>query len=44
MTEKLKPCPFCGADVRIKKKLLWRGSQGSPNYHRYKVHCPKCTC
>lgn len=44
MTEQLKPCPFCGANVRIKKKLLLRGSLGSPNHYRYKIYCHKCGC
>lgn len=44
MTEQLKPCPFCGTNVRIEKKPLWHGSHGYRDCYEYDIHCHNCGC
>ncbi len=44
MTEQLKPCPFCGANVRVKKKKLLRGVHYTLNYYKYVIRCKNCGC
>ena len=46
MTEKLKPCPFCGTDpkesYRDVKYIL--GDPVSNAVREYKIECPECGC
>lgn len=42
--EELKPCPFCGSDVEMKKIPLWHGGHGYYNCYEFKVVCEKCGC
>lgn len=44
MIENLKPCPFCGANVRVEKKTLWHGSHGYRNCYEYNICCHNCGC
>ena len=44
MSEKLKPCPFCGTSVCIEKKALWHGSRGYHDCYEYDIHCHNCGC
>ena len=44
MSETLKPCPFCGAEVHIDKNPLWNGSHGYHGCFEYDIHCGKCGC
>lgn len=44
MSEKLKPCPFCGANVRIEKRPLWEGTRGYLNCYEYDIRCHSCGC
>lgn len=41
---KLKPCPFCGTEVKMLKKPLWHGSHGYHDCYNFEVKCPKCGC
>ena len=41
---KLKPCPFCGSDVELKKIPLWHGSHGYSGCYEFKIRCEKCGC
>ncbi len=36
----LKPCPFCGTKVKIRKVPLY----GYPGCFEFEVKCPKCGC
>ena len=40
----LKPCPFCGNEVYIEKKPLWRGSHGYVGCYEYDIRCNNCGC
>lgn len=40
MSEKLKPCPFCGTEVELKRYPL----RDSPGCHIFSIHCEKCGC
>ena len=47
----LKPCPFCGSAVELKKSPMWRTWRTSDGTtHEYKdcykleIACPKCGC
>ena len=44
--EALKPCPFCGKEVTIKREPLWRGSHGYVGCYEYIIQCdnPDCRC
>lgn len=42
--QELKPCPFCGTEVKLLKKPLWHGSHGYHNCFDFSVKCPKCGC
>ena len=46
MTEQLKPCPFCGANVYIEKKMRTCGAYGYYINRRdeYDIHCHNCGC
>ena len=44
MSEKLKPCPFCGTNVCIEKKPLWSGTRGYQNCYEYVIRCDNCGC
>lgn len=44
MSEALKPCPFCGAEVHIDKNPLWNGSHGYHGCFEYDIYCDKCGC
>lgn len=41
---KLKPCPFCGTEVKMQKKPLWHGNHGYHDCYNFEVKCPKCGC
>ena len=45
MTE-LKPCPFCGRKVRMRKYPLWHDSHGYYGCYEYVIECenPQCGC
>ena len=49
-TSVLKPCPFCGSTVEIKKTPMWREDDFGKTIHGYrdcyslKISCPKCGC
>lgn len=34
MSEKLKSCPFCGAEVEVEQDESW--------YWEYHIYCPNC--
>ena len=43
----LRPCPFCGTEVKMQKKPLWHWNHGYHGYHccfNFEVKCPKCGC
>lgn len=44
MTEKLKPCPFCGTEVKLRKETMWFNSHGYKGYYKYTVGCRECGC
>lgn len=44
MSEKLKPCPFCGSDVYLERKPMWRGSHGYQGCYEYIIKCPDDSC
>ena len=44
MTEKLKPCPFCGEAAHIEKVPLWHGSHGYLGYYCYDIRCTNSEC
>ena len=44
MIEKLKPCPFCGTKVEVRKEAMWHGSHGYKDCYRYDVRCQECGC
>ena len=41
MDEDLKPCPFCGHEVRVVEKCSWVAGVYTPIYF---VQCKKCNC
>lgn len=49
-TSVLKPCPFCGSAVEIKKTPMWIEDDFGKTIHGYKdcytlkISCPKCGC
>lgn len=43
MTE-LKPCPFCGSNVKIEKRPLWEGSHGYYGCYEFVIQCPNASC
>lgn len=40
----LKPCPFCGSEVTIDFRPLWRGSHGYHGCYEIFIKCDKCGC
>ena len=43
----LKPCPFCGSPVVMKKVPLWNNNgQGYKDAYEFNIHCEnsKCNC
>ena len=40
----LKPCPFCGENVKIERLPLWHGSHGYHGSYEYDIHCSNCGC
>ena len=44
MSEKLKPCPFCGSEVIVEKTPLWHGSHGYHGCYEFKIECHECGC
>lgn len=44
MNTKLKPCPFCGTEVKMMRIPLWNGSHGYKDCYDFKVTCEKCGC
>lgn len=40
----LKPCPFCGQSVIMKREPLWNGSHGYPGCYQYTVSCSNIDC
>lgn len=38
MSHELKPCPFCGNDILLKKK------SAAANHFWHFIECPKCGC
>ena len=45
----LKPCPFCGSEVKIKKSPIWREYSdgtihGYKNCYKLEISCTKCGC
>ena len=40
ITSELKPCPFCGTEVKMRKVPLY----GYPGCFDFEVKCPKCGC
>ena len=43
-TSELKPCPFCGTKVEMRRVPLWNGSHGYHGCFNFEVKCPKCGC
>ena len=43
-TPELKPCPFCGTEVELRREPLWNGSHGYHGCFKFAVKCPKCGC
>ena len=46
-TLELKPCPFCGRKVELKKELLWtKNDCGYKDCYEYVIECdnPECGC
>ncbi len=44
MSDKLKPCPFCGdaAKIKMHKYLRRFASQDNPNEYYWRVECLSC--
>ena len=42
--EELKPCPFCGAKVKLRKEAMWWDNRGYKDCYRYAISCPECGC
>lgn len=42
MSEELKPCPFCGEEVKLKKIPLWHGSHGYHGCYEFEIVCKNC--
>ena len=45
----LKPCPFCGSAVELKKSPMWRTysdgtTHGYKDCYELEIACPKCGC
>lgn len=40
-TSELKPCPFCGTEVKLLREPLWNENHGC---FIFSVKCPKCGC
>ena len=45
----LKPCPFCGSEVKIKRLPLWHeypngATRGYKDCYELEITCPKCGC
>ena len=45
----LKPCPFCGSVVELKKSPMWRTysdgtTHGYTDCYELEIACPKCGC
>ena len=45
----LKPCPFCGSAVELKKSPMWRTNSdgtthGYKDCYNLEIACPKCGC
>lgn len=48
-TSTLKPCPFCGSAVELKKSPMWRTysdgtTHGYKDCYELEIACPKCGC
>lgn len=39
MNEELKPCPFCGGEAVMQKRV---GATGRDGYKVYRIYCSKC--
>ncbi len=43
--EELKPCPFCGNEVKVRKIPLWYGNgHGYKDCYEFDIQCKKCGC
>lgn len=41
----LKPCPFCGNEVKVEKIPLWYGNgRGYSGCYEFKIKCESCGC
>ena len=48
-TSTLKPCPFCGSAVEIKRHPLWQTNSdgqthGYKDCYKLEISCPECGC
>jgi Lar family restriction alleviation protein len=44
MKYELKPCPFCGSEVKMTQVPLWHGSHGYHGCYDFTVRCEECGC
>ena len=43
--EKIKPCPFCGNEVKVHEIPLWYGNgHGYKDCYEFAIQCKKCGC